>query len=118
METAGIDPQTVLRMLCGLWFLPHIAGKLLNAQLASGTFEKVGLKPGRLFLYATVAMELLAAFGLVFGIYPRVAAALAVFVLAGASYAVLRMHGFNWRWNRQGPEYMVFWSIVCVLAVW
>ena len=59
----------------------------------------------------------MAALGLIFNIFPQLAAALAVFVLMGASYAVLRMHGWNWRWNKSGPEYMVFWSIACILSV-
>lgn len=111
------DPQDLLRILCGIWFIPHAVLKVKNAPLAQETFANVGLKPGGLFLALTVAMELVAAAGLVFNIYPRIAAGLAVVVLLGASYAVLRMHGWNWRWNRSGPEYMVFWSLACVLAV-
>jgi putative oxidoreductase len=112
-----IDPQDALRILCGAWLLPHAVLKVKNASLAQQTFANIGLKPGMLFLAVTVAMELLAAVGLIFGIYPRIAAALAVFVLMGASYAVLRMHGWNWRWNKSGPEYMVFWSLACILSV-
>jgi putative oxidoreductase len=113
----NIAPIAVLRILCGLWFLPHCLSKIRNAGPATGTFEKAGLKPGRIFLYATVAMELAASAGLVFDIMPRLAAALAVFVLAGASFAVIRIHGWNWRWNRQGPEFMIFWSLACALSV-
>ena len=113
-----IDPQFALRLLCGLWLLPHAVLKLKNRHLAQHTFDGVGLKPGMAFLLVTVALEVIAAVGLIFNVYPRIAASLVVFVLMGASYAVLKMHGFNWRWNRQGPEYMVFWSIVCIIAVW
>jgi len=112
-----LDPQAMLRILCGAWLIPHAVLKVKNAQLAQQTFANVGLRPGKLFLAITVLVELVAAAGLILGIYPRVSAALAVFVLAGASYAVLRMHGWNWRWNKSGPEYMVFWSLACVLAV-
>jgi putative oxidoreductase len=111
------DPQALLRILCGLWFLPHAFLKVKNAALAQQTFANVGLKPGPLFLYLTVALELLAAAGLVLNVLPQLAAAAAVFVLLGASYAVLRMHGWNWRWNKSGPEFMVFWSLACVIAV-
>ena len=113
----GLSPQDLLRILCGVWFLPHAALKVKNAALAKQTFAKVGLRPGALFLSLTVAMELVAAAGLIFGIMPRIAAFLAIVVLAGASYAVVRMHGWNWRWNRNGPEFMVFWSIACVISV-
>lgn len=112
-----LEPQDFLRILCGLWFLPHAALKLKNARLAQHTFSSVGLKPGPVFLGLTIAMELVAATGLILDIYPRVAAGLAIVVLMGATYAVLRMHGWNWRWNKSGPEYMIFWSLACILAV-
>jgi putative oxidoreductase len=59
MET-HFDALTALRILCGIWFLPHIVGKLRNMERAAPTFEKVGLRPGRLFVYLTVALEVLA----------------------------------------------------------
>lgn len=111
------DPQTILRILCGIWFLPHMIGKIRHVDLAYLTFEKAGFKPGRPFLYLTTLMEGLAMTGLILNIYPRLAAALAVGVLAGAGYAVVRINGWNWRWQKNGPEYIVFWSIACILAV-
>jgi putative oxidoreductase len=113
----ALDPQDLLRIMCGAWLLPHAALKLKNAALAQHTFSNVGLKPGWAFLALTIVMELIAAAGLILNIYPQPAAALAVIVLMGASYAVLRMHGWNWRWNKNGPEYMIFWSLACILAV-
>ncbi|MGF7172100.1 putative oxidoreductase [Sphingobium xanthum] len=113
----ALDPQDLLRIMCGAWFLPHAALKLKNATLAQHTFSNVGLNPGWAFLALTIVMELIAAAGLILNIYPQPAAALAVFVLMGATYAVLRMHGWNWRWNKNGPEYMIFWSLACILAV-
>ncbi len=112
-----LDPQTLVRILCGIWFLPHATLKAINANLAQETFAKVGLRPGWLFLAATIALEIFAAFGLIFNVWPRLAAALAVVVLMGASYAVVRLNGPGWRWNKGGPEYMIFWSIACILAV-
>lgn len=113
----SLDWQELLRIMCGVWLLPHAVLKIKNAPLAQETFVKVGLRPGAVFLWTTILLEFLAAGGLIFGIYPRVAAGLAVFVLMGASYAVLKLHGFAWRWNKSGPEYMVFWSLACILAV-
>ncbi|MNE39300.1 hypothetical protein D3C80_1332460 [compost metagenome] len=65
----------------------------------------------------TIAVEVIAGLGLAFNIYPKVAACLAAGVLAGASYAVLKINGFNWRWQKQGPEYMIFWAIAALLSV-
>lgn len=117
METMTFDPLAVLRVLCGIWFIPHCIGKLRNIGPASQTFAKVGLRPARAFVILTIAAEMLAGIGLALNIQPRFAAALAVAVLAGASYAVLKINGFNWRWQKQGPEYMLFWAIACALSV-
>jgi len=111
------DSQTLLRILCGIWFLPHLIGKIRHADLAQLTFAKAGFKPGKVFLYLTVVAEGLAMTGLVTGIQARLAAALAIFVLAGAGYAVVKINGWNWRWQKQGPEYMLFWAICCALSV-
>lgn len=106
----------ILRVLCGLWFIPHLVGKCMNYVKAGGTFEAAGLKPGRVFVGITIALELIAAIGLAFNIYPRSAALVAAMVLLGAAYAVVRINGWNWRWQKQGPEYMLFWAFACVLS--
>lgn len=117
MHLEPLMALTVLRVLCGLWFVPHCIGKLRNVGPASQTFAKAGFKPPRVFLWLTIGMELLAGAGLVFGVAPRAAAVLAVAVLMGASFAVVRINGWHWRWQKQGPEFMLFWSIACLLSV-
>jgi putative oxidoreductase len=117
METAIVDPLTILRILCGAWFLPHCVGKLRNIGPASQTFAKAGFRPARAFVIITIVLETFAGIGLVAGIFEQVAAGLAVTVLLGASYAVLKINGLNWRWQRQGPEFMLFWACACVLSV-
>lgn len=117
MEFFSIDPLIVLRVICGVWFVPHCIGKMRNIERASETFAKAGLKPGRAFVVITIIAEVFAGLGLVLGIQQQLAAGLAVVVLIGASYAVLKINGFNWRWQKQGPEYMLFWAMACVLSV-
>lgn len=113
------SPLDWLRILCGLWFIPHIVGKVRNFELAAAsTFTKAGLRPPRLFVVVTIVLELVATIGLVFAIQPKLAALCAVLVLGGAGYAVVKINGFNWRWQKQGPEYMIFWATACVLSVW
>ncbi|MFT4182323.1 MAG: DoxX family membrane protein [Rhizobium sp.] len=105
-----------LRILCGIWFVPHLIGKSLHFEKAGATFEAAGFRPGTLFVGLTVVAEGLAAVGLIFSIYPGVAAILGALVLAGAGYAVLRINGMNWRWQKMGPEYPIFWAFVCLLT--
>ncbi|NSL21210.1 DoxX family protein [Agrobacterium tumefaciens] len=105
-----------LRILCGIWFIPHLIGKGLHYDKAALTFAAVGFKPGKLFVGVTMAMEAAAAIGMAFSIYPRIAGVLGAFVLFGAGYAVVRINGFNWRWQKMGPEYPVFWALICLLT--
>lgn len=117
MDAMSFDPLAVLRVLCGVWFLPHCIGKIRNLGPASQTFAKAGLHPARAFVVLTIVVEVIAGLGLAFNIYPKVAAGLAAGVLVGASYAVLKINGFNWRWQKQGPEYMFFWAVAALLSV-
>jgi putative oxidoreductase len=113
------SPVDWLRILCGVWFIPHVMGKILNFEAAAAsTFTRAGFRPARIFVAATIVLEIAAGLGLVLGIQPKIAAALAVVVLGGAAYAVVKINGFNWRWQKQGPEYMIFWAAACVLSVW
>jgi len=117
MDLASIPPLSILRVLCGIWFLPHCIGKASNIEASSATFYKAGMRPARFFVILTIMLEILAGLGMVLNIQARVAAALAIVVLLGASYAVLKIDGFNWRWKNKGPEFMVFWAIACALSV-
>jgi putative oxidoreductase len=112
----AVDARTAIRVACGLFFLPHTYAKLRNVDRASILFDKVGLRPPRFFVIFTAAMEIVAAFGLASGLYPRVAALIAATVLVVASYAIARNHGLMWRWQHPGIEYMLFWAIICLCA--
>jgi len=109
-----LDARTVVRVICGVFFLPHTIAKLRNIDRASVLFDKVGFRPARAFVVLTTVMEVTAAFGLVSGLYPRVAATMAAIVLLGASYAIVRAHKLMWRWQHPGIEYMLFWAAVCL----
>ena len=110
------DARTAVRIVCGVFFLPHTIAKLRNIEGASVLFDKVGFRPPRPFVVLTTVMELIAAFGLISGLYPRVAAVVAATVLLGAAYAIARNHTLMWRWQHPGIEYMLFWAIVCLLV--
>jgi putative oxidoreductase len=109
-----IDAQTAVRILCGAFLLPHTAAKLGNIERASQFFDKLGFRPARFFVVLTAAMELVAAFGLISGLYPRLGALIAATVLIVAAYAIAKLHGLKWRWQHPGIEYMLFWAAVCL----
>lgn len=116
MSVLALSTSDLLRILCGIWFIPHLVGKIRNFQKATGTFETAGLKPGKVFIVLTLALEALAAAGMVFNVFPKPATACALVVLLGAAYAVIRLNGFRWRWQLMGPEFPIFWALACILS--
>ena len=111
-----VDARTAVRVVCGLFFLPHTAAKLRNIEHASGFFDKAGLRPPRCFVVLTALLEVTAAFGLVSGLYPRIGATIAAAILLVAACAIARVHALKWRWQYPGIEYMLFWAIICLCA--
>lgn len=113
-----LDAKTVISMVCGAFFLPHTIAKLSNIERASLLFHKVGFRPAPVFVVLTAILELIAAVGLISGLYPRIGAWIAATVLIGAAYAIARVHGPRWRWQHPGIEYMFFWAFVCLCAAY
>jgi len=58
-----VDARTAIRVVCGLFFLPHTIAKLRNIERASGFFDKAGLRPTHFFVVLTALLEVIAAFG-------------------------------------------------------
>lgn len=108
--------RTAIRIVSGLFFLPHTVAKLRNIGRAALLFDKVGFRPARPFVVFTATLELIATVGLVSGLYPRVGAVLASAVLAGAAFAIGRANKLMWRWQHPGVEYMIFWALICLCA--
>ena len=111
-----VDARTAVRVLCGLFFLPHTIAKLRDIERASGFFDKAGLRPPRFFVVLTALLEVIAAFGLISGLYPRIGATIAAGILLVAAGAIGRVHALRWRWQHPGVEYMLFWAIICLCA--
>jgi putative oxidoreductase len=116
MSDLPLDARSAVLMLCGAFFLPHTIAKLSNIGRAAVFFEKAGLRPAPPFIVLTAILELVAAVGLVSGLYPRIGAIVGTVVLAGATYGIVRVHGPMWRWQHPGVEYMVFWSAIMLTA--
>jgi putative oxidoreductase len=112
------DPLVLLRVVCGLFFIPHIAGKLLPPQPAYGFFTAARMPAPRATMYLDAAVETLVCLGLVLGIYTVWAAWLGALVLLLAAAAVWRLQTIldkpKWLWNIGGIEYPLFWCLVCV----
>lgn len=102
----------ILRIICGLFFIPHIYAKFFVPE-ALGFFVAAKFKPPALYMYVACVVEIILAIGLIFNIYPRYAGALAFLHLMVAAVAVFKVTGNKWLWNIGGAEYCVFWAICC-----
>ena len=110
---SGID---YLRVLCGLFLVPHLVVKFQSQEFVKGFMEQAGLKPPIAWLYASFAIEIVATTGLLLDIYTQFVAALAGAFLLIASWASWRVSKGKWMWNFGGAEYPLFWAICCLIV--
>lgn len=104
----------ILRIICGLFFIPHIVGKVTEPATL-GFFVKAGFKPAKTWMMVAGAVETVLTIGLVFGIYTGYVAAIAALHLAVAAAATYKVTG-KWIWVIGGIEYCVFWALCCVVV--
>lgn len=105
----------LLRLICGLFFLPHMYFKVVGSPPpALFFFDKAGFRPAALFMRAAFVVEGLAAIGLIFGLYTQWAALLGALNLLVAAFAVCFFNrGVKWLWNLNGMEFPIFWALSC-----
>jgi putative oxidoreductase len=111
--------SNVLRIACGAFMFPHIAGKFANGTFNPGTlgfFAKAGMTPPEFWLGLAALSEFLVGVFLVLGLCTRFAALGGSVVLLMAVYALQVVKGFGWTWNTGGYEYPVFWAIASVVV--
>jgi putative oxidoreductase len=111
-----LNEFNILRIMCGAFFVPHILGKYIEREFTVGFFTKAGFHPPERYIFIALAVETVVAIALVFGIYTRYAALLALAFLAVATVAVYRVSGGKWFWNLGGYEYLVFWMLALVVV--
>jgi len=114
--TKGLN---ILRIICGAFMFPHVAGKFAGGVLSAGTvgfFAKAGFHPPEVWVYIAATAETLAGIALILGVCTRFAALGAAAVLAIAVYSLQVVKGFGWTWNTGGYEYPVFWTIACLVV--
>ena len=110
-----MDPVTapwgvlLLRLALAVLFFAHVGLKLFVFKPAgtAGFFKSLGL-PGW-FAYVTIVWELVGAFALLLGIWPRVFAIILIPVLAGTIAKVHGKAGFWFSNPNGGGEYPACW---------
>ncbi len=103
----------VLRLICGLFFIPHLVAKMIMTGPLLDYLKNAKFNPPKVWLPAAGAIEAIVSFCLVFAIYTPYAAVIAAIHLAVASVAIYKVSK-KWIWVIGGAEYCIFWSLVCV----
>ena len=105
------DEYNILRLICGLFMIPHIYGKFY-VPAALGFFVAAGFKPAKFWMYLAGAIEVVLAAGLIFNVYVTICAAILAFHLLIAAAGVYKVTK-KWLWNIGGYEFCLFWAICC-----
>src|SRR6202142_4189071 len=101
-----LNEFNILRLICGLFLIPHIYGKFTEPA-ALGFFVAAKFKPPKFWMYLAGAIEVVLAIGLIFGIYTAICAAIMTCHLLVAAAGVYKVTG-KWLWNIGGFEFCLF----------
>lgn len=107
----------LVRVVTGLWAMPHGASKLFgwfggNIEGTAGLFAKLGLEPALPLAYLVGCTEFFGGLLLVLGLWTRPAAAALGILMAVAVFKVHMVNGFFW--TKAGYEYPLMWMFLCL----
>lgn len=105
----------LLRILCGLFLIPHAVAKVTQRQGPLGFFTAAGYPNPGLFVTFGLIFEVLAAAALILGVYTEIAAWLTAVFMLVATLSVWKLNK-KWLWNIGGCEYPLFWGLACVIV--
>lgn len=109
-----LNEFNLLRVICALFFIPHLIGKFTVPQ-ALQFYIEVGFKPPKFWMYLAGAIEAVLTVTILFDIYTAFFAFVAfihLMVAAASTYKWKR----SWIWVICGIEYCVFWALVCLVV--
>ena len=112
------NPAVAVRLMAGLFYVPHIVFKLTGIAGSLAAFGKMGFEPPLFWLSLAILTETLCAIGLTFNLYTRYVGFMSAGTMALAVYGTFATKGVQWMWNFGGVEYLVFWGVAsAVLAI-
>lgn len=115
------NPVVVLRLMCGLFYVPHVLAKLINTAAILGFFTAAGFPAPLFFLILAGVVEAVCAVGLTLNIYTKWVGLMSAGTMVVAAYAMMNVKGVGWLWNTGGIEYLVFWgasSLALAVHAW
>lgn len=112
------NPIVVVRLMSGLFYLPHAFFKINGFEGSVGAFAAMGFQPAIFWVLLAIATELVCAVGLTLNVYTRYVGLASAGTMALAAYGTFATKGVHWMWNFGGVEYIVFWGVTSLaLAV-
>jgi len=105
-------PMDAVRVLCGLFYVPHVIGKITGYAGTVAFFAKAGFQPPAFFVLLAMVMEAVCAIGLILGIGTKYLGVVSAGLMAVAAYAIVATRGLGWFWAGGGIEYLVFWGVM------
>jgi putative oxidoreductase len=107
-----LDGVVVLRLICGLFFLPHVIGKFAGSASIE-FFKAAKFKPPAMWMYLAATIEAMLSICLVFALYTPFVALVTAFHLLVAAVAMYELNR-KWIWLIGGIEFCIFWMLSCV----
>jgi putative oxidoreductase len=114
---AAAEPYMLplLRIVTGLWLLPHGLPKVFGGAAGTGEFlESVGYSPGIFWAWAIALTEVIGGLLLAAGFLTRLAA-FAIFVFMVNAAIFHSQNGFLW--GDGGWEYPAMWAVAALVFV-
>ncbi len=109
-----LNEFNILRIICALFFIPHIVAKITVPQ-ALQFYVDVGFKPPKFWMYLAGTIETFLTLFLLFDIYTQFVGVIAfihLMVAAATTYKLTK----SWIWVIGGIEFCVFWALCCLVV--
>ena len=107
-----LNEMNLLRIVCALFFIPHIVAKFTVPQ-ALQFYIEVGFKPPKFWMYLAGAIEMVLIVVLLLDFHTAVFGYIAFIHLMVAAATTYKMTK-NWIWVIGGIEFCMFWAICCL----
>ena len=110
----SLTPLLVLRLTCGLFFVPHIVGKFTAREASLNFFRAAGFRPAEAWRWAAMLIEVVLAVLLILNIDTHIIGFIGCAYLLIAALAAMKVSK-RWLWHIGGGEYPLFWAICCAV---
>jgi putative oxidoreductase len=109
-----LNEMNLLRLICALFFIPHIIGKFTVPQ-ALQFYIEVGFKPPKFWMYLAGAIETVLTTALLLDFHTAIFGFLAFIHLMVAGASIYKWKK-SWIWVIGGMEFCIFWAICCLVV--